>query len=34
MPLDLADSRIDQRAEKYQNMLQNLQGNNLKAEGR
>jgi Dyp-type peroxidase family len=34
MPVDLAATRIDHRAEKYQKMLENLQGNILKGHGR
>jgi Dyp-type peroxidase family len=34
MPVDLTDMRIDHKAEKYQNMLANLQGNILKGHGR
>jgi deferrochelatase/peroxidase EfeB len=34
MSVDLSDSRIDHKAEKYQRMLANLQGNILKGHGR
>ena len=34
MPVDLTKTYIDHRADRYQNMLQNLQGNILKGHGR
>jgi len=34
MPVDLTKTRIDHRADQYQNMLKNLQGNILKGHGR
>jgi deferrochelatase/peroxidase EfeB len=34
MPVDLTKTRIDHQADKYRNMLQNLQGNILKGHGR
>jgi Dyp-type peroxidase family len=34
MRVDLTETRIDHRADKYQNMLRNLQGNILKGHGR